>query len=256
MAKRVKLTRKSYKRNIIVFGLMLFMGIALISTGFAAWVLSQDTSHESGGNVEVGIVSDNELKITDLKYYTVYNGAEASDNVEISASELSYKFEPTEDDVNGRVKNDGENYEQLTLYIVGKIGPMNFIDDFNVALTFDLTDQVKTAVDAGYIELPEYAKEGGVNIMEDGVILDTLSIKEDGTFVIKVAFEWGAYFNYMNPGEYYDETDAGKAVEYSAMKAALQNLRSSVYGSTYDEDGVEQGGTAPKFTIKITVTAK
>ena len=50
MAKQ-KLTRKSYKRNIIVFGLMFFMGIALVSTGFAAWVLSQDTSVEDRKSV-------------------------------------------------------------------------------------------------------------------------------------------------------------------------------------------------------------
>ena len=253
---KIKLTRKSYKRNIIVFGLMLFMGIALVSTGFATWVLSQDTSVEAGGNVEVGIVSDNELKITDLKYYSVYEGEGSENNKELTPLELSFKFEPVEGDTQGRVKNDGENFEQLTLYIVGKVAPMNFIDDFNIAMTFDAPEKLKAAVDAGYIQLPECAAEGGVNIMTDGVITDTVSIKEDGTFVIKVQFQWGEYFNFKNPGDYYDNDAAGKAVEYKDMKAALQNLRSAMYGSTYDEQGVEQGGEMPKFTLKITVTAK
>ena len=259
MAKQ-KLTRKSYKRNIIVFGLMFFMGIALVSTGFAAWVLSQDTSVDAGGNVEVGIVSDNELKITDLKYYTKYDATdpenEKGQNIEVQPNELSFNFEPTEDDTTGNVKNDGENFEQLSLFIVGKIAPMNFIDDFIITMTFDLPAQIQAAVDAKYIQLPECAAPGGVNIMEAGVITDSASIKEDGTFVIEVSFEWGEYFNYMNPGKYYDETDAGKAVEYDDMKAALQNLRTYVYNSTYDAEGVEQGGQAPKFTILISVTAK
>lgn len=37
-----KLTRNSYKRKIILFGVIVFMSIALISTGFAAWVMSQE----------------------------------------------------------------------------------------------------------------------------------------------------------------------------------------------------------------------
>lgn len=264
MAKRIKLTRKSYKRNIIVFGLMLFMGIALISTGFATWVLSQDTTLEQGGNVEVGIVEDNALEITDVRYFTVYNGADAEGNVELTGenikNELAFYFEPTADDKQGRVKaREGDHTEQMTLYIVGKVSPMNFIDDFNVSLTFGdeaQTAQVMAAVNNKYIILPECAAEGGVNIMEDGVIKDTVSIKEDGTFVIKVAFGWGEHFNYKNPGDYYDNDTAGKAVGYNEMKSALQNLRACIHGSTYNEEGVEEGGAAPEFKITLTVTAK
>lgn len=261
MAKRIKLTRKSYKRNIIVFGLMLFMGIALISTGFATWVLSQDTTLEQGGNVEVGIVEDNALEIADIKYYTVYEGADSENNKEIKPEELAYYFEPTADDNQGRVKaREGDHTEQMTLYIVGKVSPMNFIDDFNVSLTFGddaQTAQVMAAVNQKYIVLPECAAEGGVNIMEDGVIKDTATIKEDGTFVIKVSFEWGEYFNYQNPGIYYDNDATGKTVGYNDMKGALQNLRKCIHGATYDEFGVETDeGTAPEFKITLTVTAK
>lgn len=35
-----KLTKNSYKRKVILFGVLLFMSIALISTGFAAWIMS------------------------------------------------------------------------------------------------------------------------------------------------------------------------------------------------------------------------
>ena len=78
---KIKLTRKSYKRNIIVFGVMLFMGIALVSTGFATWVLSQNTQIEvNGQNVNVGVVSDNALKIS-ISYFcfglTIFRTARA-----------------------------------------------------------------------------------------------------------------------------------------------------------------------------------
>ena len=72
----LKLTRKSYRRKLIMFGAAIFMSLALTATGFAAWVLSQDTSVDAGGNGEVGIVSDNELKITDLKY--LFDGNDAT----------------------------------------------------------------------------------------------------------------------------------------------------------------------------------
>lgn len=261
MAKRIKLTRKSYKRNIIVFGLMLFMGIALISTGFATWVLSQDTSLDQGGNVEVGIVEDKALEIADVKYYTVYVGAESEENVEIKKEELAYYFEPQAGDYQGRVKaKEGDHTEQMTLYIVGKVSPMNYIDDFNVSLTFGdeaQTAQVMAAVNNKYIVLPACAAEGGVNIIEDGVIKDTATIKEDGTFVIKVAFEWGEHFNYKNPGDYYDNDTAGKEIPYDVMKSKLQDLRKCIHGATYDESGVETDeGIAPEFKITLTVTAK
>lgn len=262
---KLRLTRRTYKRNIIVFGLMLFMGIALISTGFATWVLSQDTSFESGGNVEVGVVSDNALQISDLKYYYKYDPTDPENeekNVEVQPNELTFKFEPTEDDVSGRVKNDGENFEQMVLFIVGKVEPMNFIDDFNITMTFDLPEQLEAAVNAKYIELPAYTAKDedgvvvGVNIIEDGEIKDNATINADGTFVIKIAFAWGEYFNYMNPGKYYDEDPTGQAASYEEVKTSLQNLRNYVYNATYDEEGNEVIGQIPSFTIKITVTAQ
>ena len=36
----VKMTRKSYKRRKIILGVSLFSSVALVSTGFAAWVLA------------------------------------------------------------------------------------------------------------------------------------------------------------------------------------------------------------------------
>lgn len=246
MAKQ-KLTRKSYKRNIIVFGLMLFMGIALVSTGFATWVLSQDTSTTAGGNVEVGIVSDNELKITDLKYYTVYNGEGDAGNKEVSKDNLEFNFEPTEADTTGRVKNDGVNFEQMSLYIVGKIAPTSFIDDFNVKVT--LPAGVEKAIEDGAIALDattaKYAAKNtegtlviGADVIVDGVVQDGFNVitsPEEGTylFTIKVGFVWGTDFKGQNPGVYYDEDETGKAVLYADVKAALHNLRSAVHGCSY-----------------------
>lgn len=243
MAKQ-KLTRKSYKRNIVVFGLMLFMGIALVSTGFATWVLSQDTSTTASGNVEVGVISDNELKIENLKYYTVYTEDE---KVEVTESNLEFNFEPTAEDTSGRVKNDGSNFEQMNLYIVGEISPTDFIDDFTVQVT--LPAGVEKAIEEGYIALDantaKYATKDaggttviGANVIEGGTVVagfEVITSPEEGVFqfVVHVGFVWGTKFNAKNPGIYYDEDETGKTVAYADVKAALQNLRSAVHGCSY-----------------------
>ena len=59
-----KLTRNSYKRKIILFGVIVFMSIALISTGFAAWVMSQEKKASTNGNVTVGAVTEGNIEIT------------------------------------------------------------------------------------------------------------------------------------------------------------------------------------------------
>ena len=44
-----RLTRNSYKRKIILFAVFVFISIALISTGFAAWVMSNDATLDANG---------------------------------------------------------------------------------------------------------------------------------------------------------------------------------------------------------------
>ena len=76
-----KLTRNSYKRKIILFGVIVFMSIALISTGFAAWVMSQEKKQSTSGNVTVGAVTEGNIEVT-LDPLTVKD----------------FKFEPKESD--------------------------------------------------------------------------------------------------------------------------------------------------------------
>ena len=52
-----KITRQSYKRKKIVMGFALFGAIGLVSTGFAAWVLSGSTDKSSETSLSVGTVS-------------------------------------------------------------------------------------------------------------------------------------------------------------------------------------------------------
>ncbi len=174
-----KLTRNSYKRKIILFGVIVFMSIALISTGFAAWVMSQEKKQSTSGNVTVGAVTEGNIEIT-LDELTVKD----------------FKFEPKESDTTGRVRNDGTNFESLTVTVTGTIKNTQFLKEATIKM--NVKDAVKQAETAGYIILPECANSE--------VVLTTLT--KSGTnekkFSYEITFRWGSKFGNVNPGEYYD----------------------------------------------------
>lgn len=173
-----KLTRNSYKRKIILFGVIVFMSIALISTGFAAWVMSQEKKQSKSGNVTVGAVTEG--------------------NIEVILDELTvkdFKFEPKESDTTGRVRNDKTNFESLTVTVTGTIKNTQFLKEATIKM--NVKDAVKQAETAGYIILPECANSEVV-----------LTLTESGTnekkFSYEITFKWGSKFGGENPGEYYD----------------------------------------------------
>ena len=175
-----KLTRNSYKRKIILFGVIVFMSIALISTGFAAWVMSQEKKESTSGNVSVGAVTEG--------------------NIEVKLDELTvkdFKFEPKESDETGRVRNDGKNFESLTVTVTGTIKNTQFLDVNNTTITMTVTDAVKQAAEEGYIILPECVGKEVVLTLND-------SGENEKKFSYDITFKWGSKFGGENPGEYYD----------------------------------------------------
>lgn len=173
-----KLTRNSYKRKIILFGVIVFMSIALISTGFAAWVMSQEKKQSTSGNVTVGAVTEG--------------------NIEVILDPLAvkdFKFEPKKGDDTGRVRSDGTNFESLTVTVTGTIKNTQFLKEATIKM--NVKEAVKRAETAGYIILPECANSEVV-----------LTLTESGTnekkFSYEITFKWGSKFGNVNPGEYYD----------------------------------------------------
>lgn len=173
-----KLTRNSYKRKIILFGVIVFMSIALISTGFAAWVMSQEKKQSTSGNVTVGAVTEGNIEVI-LDPLTVKD----------------FKFEPKESDTTGRVRNDKTNFESLAVTVTGTIKNTQFLKEATIKM--NVKDAVKQAETAGYIILPECANSEVV-----------LTLTESGTnekkFSYDITFKWGSKFGGENPGEYYD----------------------------------------------------
>lgn len=222
-----KLTRNSYKRKIILFGVIVFMSIALISTGFAAWVMSQEKKQSTSGNVTVGAVTEGNIEVI-LDPLTVKD----------------FKFEPKESDTTGRVRNDKTNFESLTVTVTGTIKNTQFLKEATIKM--NVKDAVKQAETAGYIILPECANSEVV-----------LTLTESGTnekkFSYDITFKWGSKFGGENPGEYYDSDAFNPTEEELSSFEGTQEEKITAYIKDVLNAFHELLDTA---TYEVVVTAK
>lgn len=198
-----KLTRNSYKRKIILFGVIVFMSIALISTGFAAWVMSQEKKQSTSGNVTVGAVTEGNIEVI-LDPLTVKD----------------FKFEPKESDTTGRVRNDGTNFESLTVTVTGTIKNTQFLKEATIKM--NVKDAVKQAETAGYIILPECANS-------EVVLTLTESDTNEKKFSYNITFKWGSKFGGENPGEYYDSAAFNPSEEELSSFEGTQEKKITAY---------------------------
>lgn len=279
----LRLTRSSYKRKLIMFGVSIFTALALSATGFAAWVLSQDAKGTVDGNITVGAIDEANIAITNLAFTS---GMDA------------FVFEPREDDEDGRVRNDGVNFESLTAEINWSLSNYQSVGEITVDLK--LPASVKAAIDANYLALPagmtlltdassnpvtetieektyyvaRYTIAAGLTAsgnLTDGAstpnnigeytVTETDDIK-NATFTLGLTFGWGSAFNYENPGVYFDTTAA--SADYNTVKSTLLTFKLMLHGVTYDATHLEMSEEAldaiyaanPIPNFQILVTAK
>lgn len=236
-----KLTRKSYKRKKIAFAAVILGGVALVSSGFAAWVLSANATKNTTGVTTVGTVKDNSLSMSiELQYQKPdtkeWVKQEPSGEEEVATG--TFDFDPTYEDIRKagqRVYNDGESFERLTLrYVVTVSSKTN--DSFyklNVKMVETDTERVKNAVDKKYVVAPEcFTAADGVTISADAKS-DPKFTKTDKTTTgstetdkictwtinYDVSFKWGSFFSATgegvgtNPGVYFDSPEGLKKYE-------------------------------------------
>lgn len=287
-----KLTKKSYRRKRMLMGLALFMSIALISTGFAAWVISSSVEKDGGGNVTAGTVSDKSISL-DIN---------SADNLG------TVKFEPCKEDTSGRVRYEvltpegqpSENYESLSFIVSGTIGdPANYLNNLTIKIeelnpetnepyAKDASNLYKASQE-NFITLPEcfYNEVSLYEIVEnspkvlkqerrDGSSVDCFVVDgETKTFSYEIAFGWGSLFEGINPGYYYDGKtatgadysssaseeelavkDRGLSTSADVIKDNLVALRNKVYGTNESlEDQIANAATTQGPKYKVTVKA-
>lgn len=228
-----KVTRHAFSKKAIMITASLFVTLALITTGFAAWLISSGASGEGTGNITTATIDDARLGLTvamaEGKDFVCF-GPQAGDNV----PDIRYK---------APVGDEKDDREVLVATVTGTIKNYDRLEKFNI--TIKISDKALKA--AGYtwtetgegslknrtytynagnacISLPEYAVD------TDGRFLPlpsdpsnkttapkTISAGDsmftDGTtqnekkFTFDVTFGWGEKFEGCNPGRYLDREE-------------------------------------------------
>ena len=253
----MKLTRKSYNRRIFTFGTLVFLSAALMSTGFATWIMSKDASTDQNGNVTMGTITDGEVSFKDVTY-----------------SATDFAFEPAANDESGEVIWNGTDAESLTITVSGKVSPAKYVGALSVSLTTKdavTTNLMKAAglnpetgkADSSlnqYIVLPECFNKT-VNLEKTK---DYTEANDELSFTYNVSFGWGTYFGKKNPSLYLDEN----TFSYDEKKSMLIEFKRTLFGlpevpvgeentaSTYSDDEVMSfTSSALQFNLTIKATA-
>lgn len=269
-----KLTRKSYKRKKIAFAAVILGGVALVSSGFAAWVLSANATGDATGGVTVGEVKDASLEMTVTRQSYNFDTSKWGDEKELNGAKFC--FEPKKDDTQGktvegqdqnRVFNDGQNYEQLEVRYVVVVSSTNknAFKQLNVKMEETTTPKkIGTAIDEkNWVTAPNcYAADGftiestnttaadEVNKVKTSSSTDTNGTKYTWTIIFSDSFGWGTAFNKLNPGNYFDEDPTGKTV---ALKT--KDEKEGQTGTSVESILKDMHGTLDKAEFKITFTA-
>lgn len=210
-------TRNSFKRKLIVFGLVLFISISLISTGFAAWVMTTRGESESEGNVSVGVVEGAQIKI---------------DSVSLTTNKII--FDTLEEDNSGRVRHKaGTPGESMKVTITFVINQSQFVG--NVIVRFVVPEQIRNAIDGGYIAIEAESDSTKLLTYDKTSGGLTVALNDDDrlapyTKTVTFEFKWGEKFNGLNPGVYYDTDEEGLAVSDANVMKTLETFRAIVYG--------------------------
>jgi hypothetical protein len=254
-----RLTKNSYRRKIVVFGLLVFMSIALISTGFAAWVMSQGAKEETSGNVTIGVVEDGRITLSNLVYKPVVNkyNDDYSDTVELTGTDydiatsdgLNFKFEPLFNDKNGAITWEGikevdgvksTSCEIMEIQVSGFVTNHHLLNGGVLNIELTVSKGVYDCIQEGYITVPD-----GFTLKEasqDGrTYIYKMDIKpnDNGIFNFTVKFNWGTKFNGSNPaGTVHDNAETTNS-ELDLLKAQIEAFRAILFG--YYEDGTSDG---------------
>lgn len=131
-----KVTRHAFSKKAIMITASLFVTLALITTGFAAWLISSGASGESTGNITTATIDDARLGLTvamaEGKDFVCF-GPQADDK----HPDIRYK---------APVGDEKDDREVLVATVTGTIKNYDRLEKFNI--TIKISDKALTA--AGY----------------------------------------------------------------------------------------------------------
>ncbi len=272
-----KVTRHAFSKKAIMITASLFVTLALITTGFAAWLISSGASGEGTGNITTATIDDARLGLTvamaEGKDFVCF-GPQADDK----HPDIRYK-DPVGDEKDDR--------EVLVATVTGTIKNYDRLEKFNI--TIKISDKALTAAgytwtetnegslknrtytynaEKAYISLPEYAVDtdgrflplpsdmskttapktisAGDSMFTDG------ATENEKRFTFDVTFGWGEKFKGCNPGRYLDREEGpdhlpDKTYTVDEKKEIMTELRSLF---------VDESGNVDAANLKFVVTVE
>lgn len=276
-----KVTRHAFSKKAIMITASLFVTLALITTGFAAWLISSGASDEGTGNITTATIDDARLGLTVAM-------AEGKDFV---------CFGPQADDDHpdiryiGPVGDEKDDREVLVATVTGTINNYVRLEKFNI--TIKISDKALTA--AGYtwtetgegslksrtytynagnacISLPEYAVDtdgrflplpsdsskttapktisAGDSMFTDG------ATENEKKFTFDVTFGWGEKFKGCNPGRYLDREVADHLPDKTYTVDEKMEIMTKLL-NLFTKDGAEEVDAANlKFVVTVEAVSK
>lgn len=282
-----KLTRKSYKRKKVAFAAVVLGGVALVSSGFAAFVLSAGAEQKNPGNLEVGKIINGSLQMNVYSYNSAATGHKGALIEKDKDLTEYFRFDADGKDIKTNTEGNGTKpgatkvsnrvyYKEETdrlpatleqTFVVEITSSTDSLASFNVKMAID--KDLSTAVTAGFITLPDCAETSGVTMTSSGesnnwtdptgLRNDTCTFKKEKlaedsykwTFEYKVAFAWGARFNNTNPCYFFDNKETSKIDTGAAQTPRTNDVIGNCYGTTNSEGTVTltPGWDVPLDTI-------
>lgn len=204
--------KKKTRSKMIAASIAILSSAAVVSTGFAAWVISGGDSKTTEGTIQADTVSDASHLISDFAWEadngTISFGAPATSK---GGSLLNY---------------EGSVREKLTATATFKVA--NLEKGWTISSLFD-TEQLAITEIKGEGEAAKYPSDGklvcalptyltgDVNTSTAGVYLkaENGTAEQTGTdlgsFKVTVVFTWGSDTNKENPFVFYNRLDANDA---------------------------------------------
>lgn len=202
------------KRKGIILLSSIFACVALMATGFAAFVISYTTTGEATGNIDVDTVENNAFILE------VVDGFESPESIVYGPID-SYTGENP-----WLVYTDDGKMEHLTTTIKVTCTNADKLASTPLQVTVTANDVYTEANTNGYVgALPTIGN--GIDVSLDGI--------EDGvgTYTITITFSWGTAFNGFNPIVYYNPLPAEDyAAEATANLEALKALANTEFKVT------------------------
>lgn len=190
------------KKNLVMFT-SVFASLAILSTGFAAWVISGGETNDKTtfGDVVIETVTDNRHKMTITQ----------ADGEIAHTGKIVFGRPETQDNASAWLKSDAsDSVEKLSTFFkvtVTNAATANVDDIFTAHKLEETTGAYTTAAEAGYVgKLPsvEFVATVSDTVTATKTFTADSTTATSGVVYIRLKFSWGAHFGNTNPYIYYN----------------------------------------------------